>query len=474
MTREHKVIPVILSGGTGSRLWPLSRATHPKPFIKPGTAQSLVQATYLRALSTTAATEILTVTNRELFFYTRDEYISVAGDNCFNSFILEPFPRNSAAAVAMAAQYVQQQHGEDTIMLVLPADHLVTTGDAFNTAVAEAVKLADGGKLVTFGIRPDAPKTGYGYIEASGNEIRQFVEKPGADKARQYLEAGNFFWNSGMFCMCADTIIKEYETHAPNIISKAATCLARATTASGDNWLQREIHGEDFDDMENISIDYAIMEKSARLAMVPCDTGWSDIGSWEELGSLYPEDDTGNHVHGETLLQDVKNCIVYSGHRLVAALGIKDLLIADTSDAVLVAERGREQEIRKVVERLQQLDHDSYKTSPKVYRPWGNYTNLHEDNGFKIKRIEVSPGASLSLQSHQHRSEHWVVVKGTATVVNGEQELTLQENQSTYIPAGARHRLSNLGTESLIIIEVQCGSYLGEDDITRYEDMYGR
>ena len=474
MQQGHAVIPVVLSGGVGSRLWPLSRATHPKPFIKIGAGRSFIQDAYLRALAATAARDTITVTNRELFFYTKDEYAAVGDGSCFNSFILEPFGRNSAPAIAVAAQHIRRRHGNDCIMLAVAADHVITKPDAFQEAMGAAIKLAKANKLVTFGIRPDSAKTGYGYIETRGNEVIRFVEKPDAATAQQYVDAGNFLWNSGMFCMRTGALLEEYAKHAPDIAKNAEACLDNAVIGTGENWLQQEMREEDFAAMENISIDCAIMEKSENLAVVPCDLGWSDIGSWEELGKLYNADSNGNYTNGECLLQETHDCIVHSGQRLVATLGVKDLLIADTADALLVAERGQAQQVRAVVEKLQEMEHESYRSAPTVHRPWGSYTNLHEGPNFKIKRIEVSPGASLSLQSHKHRNEHWVVVRGTARIINGDQELTLQENQSTYIAAGARHRLSNPTQSSLIIVEVQCGSYLGEDDIVRYDDLYGR
>nr|VFK63718.1 MAG: mannose-1-phosphate guanylyltransferase [Candidatus Kentron sp. UNK]VFK70927.1 MAG: mannose-1-phosphate guanylyltransferase [Candidatus Kentron sp. UNK] len=468
--KKTKVLPVILSGGVGSRLWPLSREAHPKPFIRLDDNQSLIQKTYLRAASIDGIEEIVTVTNRALFFYTKDEYDEVALAPILRSFILEPFGRNSAAAIGLAAHYAKSKFGNDCILLVLPADHLVEKQDAFMDAINQAMILASDDKLVTFGIRPDTPKTGYGYIEADGHNVLRFVEKPNLDTAQGYLDSGNYFWNSGMFCMCAGTIIEEMHAHCPKIPSQSNICLENAKTSVGASWLLTEISAQDFEKVEDISIDYAIFERSEKVAVVTCDIGWSDIGSWLEFGQLHPLDENNNHISGEAVLEDAQDCILHSEHRMIAGIGLRDLIIADTSDALLVADKSRVQDVRTIVKKLKTQGHKSYEFSPTVYRPWGNYTVLQEGDGFKLKRIEVKPRASLSLQSHAHRSEHWIVVSGVAKVVNHDQILALRHNQSTYIPIGNKHRLENPGDEMLILIEVQCGNYLEETDIIRYNE----
>jgi mannose-1-phosphate guanylyltransferase len=472
--KNAKLVPIIIAGGVGSRLWPLSRESHPKPFIKLADKQSLIQKSYLRAASLPNVDEIVTVTNRDLFFYTKDEYDALNQQGIKNSFILEPMGRNSAAAIALAAQQIQNQYGSDAIILVLPADHLIEDLAAFEDAVALAVSLASGHKLVTFGIKPNTPKTGYGYIHARGNEVLQFVEKPNLAKAQEYLAAGDYFWNSGMFCMHVGTILQEIEQYCPDIYQQTGICLANAKVSKSDVWVQREIQASDFSAMQNISIDYAVFEKSKQVAVVPCDIGWSDIGSCLEFGQLYAQDAQNNHILGDTVLEDVQNCIIHSEGRLIAGIGLQDVIIVDTSDVTLVIDRARAQDIGKVVKTLKERSHPSYQVFPTVHRPWGNYTVLQEGNGFKLKRIEVKPGEKLSLQSHNFRSEHWVVVSGVAKVINGEQTLELQKNQSTFIPIGNKHRLENIGHELLVLIEVQCGDYLGEDDIIRYEDIYNR
>ncbi len=471
--QQSKIVPIILAGGIGSRLWPLSRENHPKPFIRLDN-QSLIQKTYLRAVSIAGVTEVVTVTNRDLFFYTKDEYNEVQAESVSHAFILEPFGRNSAAAIALAGQYVKEKHGNDAILLILPADQLIDKPDAFKKAVDQAVTLALEGKLLTFGIKPDSPNTGYGYIEAENNSVRRFIEKPHLEQAKEYLAAGHYFWNSGMFCMRTHDILDEMDLHCPAISSGSHHCIKNAKISKGENWIQIEIQGQDFNKIEDISIDYAIFEKSNKVAVVPCDIGWSDIGSWSEFGQLYPSDKDGNHILGETALEAVQNCIIHSEERLVAGIGLNNIIIADTSDAVLVADRRYVQDVRKIVKQLKNREHKSYKHFPTVHRPWGTYTILQEGDGFKLKRIEVKPGAALSLQSHQHRSEHWIVVEGIAKITNGDQITMLEHNQSTYIPVGNKHRLENPGNDLLVLIEVQCGTYLGEDDIVRYEDKYKR
>ena len=468
------VLPVILSGGVGSRLWPLSREAHPKPFIELDDGQSLLQKTYHRASFISKSNDIITVTNRDLFFYTKDEFEEVESDVTQNIFLLEPVGRNSTAAIAVAAQYAVKQYGADCTLLVMPADHLIDDVKAFNHAVSQAENLASQGKLVTFGIKPNSPKTGFGYIEAAGNEVKRFIEKPDYKTAEKYIDNGNFFWNSGMFCMNAGFFLTELSFLAPDIADQSFKCVASAKKTSGSGWKQIEMRQASFEPIRSISVDYAVFEKSKNVAVVPCDIGWSDIGSWTEFGALIPADHQKNNVKGNTALKDTHNCVVQGGERLIATLGVNDLVIADTSDALLIAHKDRIQEIRSIVDELKLRKDQRYKEFPTVHRPWGTYTVLQEGLGFKLKRIEVKPGARLSLQSHKHRSEHWVVVSGTALVTNGDKLVKLEANQSTYIPLGNKHRLENTGAELLVLIEVQCGEYLGEDDIVRYDDVYGR
>lgn len=468
------VLPVILAGGSGSRLWPLSREDHPKPFIQMMDGQSLIQKTFLRATAIDGVQEVLTVTNRDLFFQTKDEFEKLEGNTCFQSFILEPFGRNSSAAIGLAAHYARAKYGEDCLLLVLPADHLIEDLDAFKRAVAQAVALAQTGRLVTFGISPDSPKTGFGYIEAEGTTVLRFVEKPDAQTAQTYLDAGNYYWNAGMFCMAAGAILREMETNCEEIAAQTAVCLAQAEKAEGRGWSQMRVLAANFEPVQNISIDYAVFEKSNKVSVVPCSIGWSDIGSWLEFGELAPGDQNGNHVSGSAILEDVHNSIVYSQDRVVAAVGLQDIVIADTADALLVACKDRVQDVRLIVKHLKDQSHSCYKSFPTVRRPWGNYTVLLEGAGYKLKKIEVKPHESLSLQSHKHRNEHWVVVCGKARVTNGDRIVTLGGNDAVYIPAGNKHRLENIGEDLLVLMEVQCGTYTGEDDIVRYDDHYGR
>jgi mannose-1-phosphate guanylyltransferase len=340
--------------------------------------------------------------------------------------------------------------------------------------VAEATRLARDGRLVTFGIRPAFAETGYGYIEASGNDVTRFVEKPSAEKAREYIAAGNYLWNAGIFCFAAATVLEEMARHCPAILETARTCMREAEAARKDASAPIEPARKCFEQIPENSLDYALMEKSRRVAVVPCDIGWSDIGSWNAIGDLAPADERGNHIEAETVLHDVSGCYIRSEGRMVGAVGVDGLVIIDTRDALLVASRERAQDVRQVYAQLKAKGHDAHKLHQTVHRPWGTYTVLEEGPGFKLKHIEVKPGARLSLQMHRRRSEHWVVVSGVAEVVNGDAELTLKANESTYIPAGHKHRLGNPGTVPLKIIEVQCGDYMGEDDIVRFDDVYGR
>ena len=468
------LIPVILCGGVGARLWPVSRESHPKPFIRLSDGQSLLQKTFLRAAKLPGVKELLVATNRDLFFKTEDEFREVNYTQLPTSFILEPFGRNTAAAIAAAALQIAELHGDDALMLVLPADHLISDQDAFSDAVIAAAALAHQGKLVTFGIQPESPETGYGYIEADGQDVLNFVEKPSLEKAQEYLDSGRFLWNSGMFCFTAGMLIQEMHHHAPDIIRATKTCLEQSRLATGNGFRQLELDSPSFSLVPDNSIDYAVIEKSSDVAVVPCRIGWSDIGSWNALGDLATPNEEGNRIDGEALLCDVTNCYIRSTDRLVGAVGIDNLLIIDTPDALLVADKSRAQDVKRIYAQLKAQGHEAHKLHRTVHRPWGTYTVLEESARFKIKRIEVKPGASLSLQMHHHRSEHWIVVSGMAKVVNGEREMFVRTNESTYIPAGHKHRLENPGVCELVMIEVQSGEYMGEDDIVRFEDVYGR
>ncbi len=473
-----KLIPTILCGGAGSRLWPVSRELHPKPFIRLADGQSLLQKAWLRGAVLADVIETMTVTNRELFFKTEDEYREVSAiptnNALVNRYILEPFGRNTAPAIAAAALQVAATHGEDACLLVLAADHLIADQAAFAQAVASAMQLAAQGKLVTFGIQPDAPETGYGYIEADGNIVKRFVEKPDLKTAQEYVASGRYLWNSGMFCFQAGTMLREMQQHCPAILAATRACIAQSGSAEGARYSQLTLDATLFKQVPDNSIDYAVMEKSHNVAVVPCSIGWSDIGSWTALGDLTTADAQGNRIEGEVILHDVNNCYIQSNQRIVGAVGVKNLVIIDTPDAVLVADRNHAQDVKYLYARLKAEGHEAHKIHATVNRPWGTYTVLEEGPKFKIKRIAVKPGASLSLQMHHHRSEHWIVVSGMARVVNGQQELFVNTNESTYIPAGHKHRLENPGMLPLVMIEVQSGEYLGEDDIVRFEDVYGR
>jgi mannose-1-phosphate guanylyltransferase / mannose-6-phosphate isomerase len=471
------LIPVILSGGSGSRLWPVSREASPKPFMKVGGGESLLRRTFDRARALQGTAEVLTVTNREYLFKTRDEY----GGPKAATFILEPVGRNTAPALAVAALHVAAAHDDDAVMLVLAADHLIQDEAAFAADVATAAALARDGLLVTFGIRPDRPETGFGYIElgpaigaAGGFHANRFVEKPTLDVARGYLAAGNYLWNSGMFCFTAGKLLEALGAHQPELLEAARACWQASTAAASLDSRIVELDARTFGRLADISIDYAVMEKAANVAVVRAGFDWSDIGSWSAIHQAVASDAAGNSVVGEAILVDVSNTYIQSEGRLVAAVGLDNMVIVDTPDALLVADRRRSQDVKKVVEQLRLTQHEVVKVHRTVARPWGTYTVLEEGEGFKIKRIVVKPGQSLSLQMHHHRSEHWVVVNGAAQVTNGDEVMLLKTNESTYIPAGNKHRLENPGQLDLVMIEVQSGDYLGEDDIVRFQDNYGR
>ncbi|AGL83749.1 mannose-1-phosphate guanylyltransferase/mannose-6-phosphate isomerase [Pseudomonas protegens] len=475
------LVPVIICGGSGSRLWPVSRTAHPKPFIELPDGGNLIRKTYSRALALNDVTEVLTITNRDLYFKTLDEYVATAPNYTNLGFVLEPFGRNTAAAVALAAQEVARTHGPDAIMLVLPADHLIDNQAAFAAAVESASQQARDGWLVTFGVKPEYPETGYGYIQkdtdaslVNGFKVKRFVEKPDLDTAKDYLASGEYYWNSGMFCFRAGTLIEEMALCAPDVASAVDLCLAGSGVMQGSSHRSLHLEPESFAKVPDISLDFALMERSNKVATIPCDIGWSDIGSWKAMSELSPADEQGNRIEGEAILHASTNNYVRSQRRLAALVGVENLIIVDTPDALLVAHKDHAQDIKVITAQLKKNGHCSHLDHTTVQRPWGAYTTLEEGTRFKIKRIVVKPQGSLSLQMHHHRSEHWIVVSGMALVVNDQQRFLLNTNESTYIRAGHTHRLQNPGMIDLVLIEVQCGDYLGEDDIVRFEDSYGR
>lgn len=466
----RKIQPVILAGGVGSRLWPLSRQYYPKQLLTLTNSKSLLQTTILRANSLPNVLPPIIVVGEAHRFITKSQVEEL---NLFDdySILLEPVGKNTAPAICGAAAFCKQKTDEDPVLLVLPADHVILEQQNFGQITAKAADLAEKGAVVTFGIKPTCPETGYGYIEQGENgRIASFKEKPDLKTAEEYLEKGNYSWNSGMFGFTVSTFIGEMEEHAPEMLRHMNTAVEKG---SRDGCFYR-FEEQEMTACPSDSIDYALMEKTINGYVVDAELGWSDIGSWKALWDLKDKDPEGNATHGDVLIEDAKNCMIRSESKLVAAVGLEDTLVVETSDAVLVAPLSRSQEVKKVVGKLKKEQRQEYSFHTTVYRPWGSYTVLEEHPRFQIKRITVSPGAKLSLQMHHHRSEHWIVVSGTAKVTNGDEELFIHENQSTYIPAGTKHRLENPGVIPLELIEVQNGSYLGEDDIVRFDDVYGR
>jgi mannose-1-phosphate guanylyltransferase/mannose-6-phosphate isomerase len=470
------LIPVILSGGVGARLWPVSREAYPKPFIRLADGQSLLQKTLARACAHVGASTVVTVTNQEYVYATRDEYRSVQGE-LDPVFLLEPCARNTAPAIALAALYAKQRWGPDAILLILPADHVVDPLPAFQAAVTTAQRLAAEGRIIVFGVKPTRAETAYGYIEcgpaidADAAAVKRFVEKPAPALAEKFAASGTHLWNSGMFCFTARTLLDNLKQHAPELHAAAERCWASTPKQPGD---AIRIDAESFAAVPAISLDYAVMEKASGVAVVRAGFAWSDVGSWNAVSELTPPDAEGNRTVGEAVMIESTDCYVQSADRVVAGVGVHGLLIIDTPDALLVADRNQAQQVRAVTERLKLAGHPAHKIHRTVTRPWGTYTVLEQGPGFKLKRIVVNPGAALSLQMHRRRSEHWVVIAGTAQVINGDREFSVQANESTFVPAGNRHRLVNPGREPLVIIEVQTGDYVEEDDIVRFDDVYGR
>tara|TARA_B110000483_G_scaffold99364_1_gene121838 strand:+ start:2113 stop:3522 length:1410 start_codon:yes stop_codon:yes gene_type:complete len=460
---------VVMAGGSGTRLWPLSRAAHPKQFLSLHGEDTMLQDTFKR-LDGLGVQSSVTICNEEHRFFVAEQLREI---DRLGSIILEPVGRNTAPAIALAA--LSSEDGEDPLLLVLAADHVIQDNAAFTKAVMDAVPLAESGKLVTFGIVAHEPNTGYGYIkrgesQGAGFTVDAFVEKPAIDVAKEYLESGDYFWNSGIFLFKANRYLEELKKHRPDIYE---ACHLSMNEISKDNDFLR-IHKAAFEACPSDSIDYAVMEKTDDAVVVPMDAGWSDIGSWSSLWDISQKDGNGNATHGDVMLHESNNSYIRTDGKLVAAIGIEDLVIVSTKDALVVAHKDSAQDVKLFVDQLKQEERSEWELHREVYRPWGKYDSIDSGERYQAKRITVKPGAKLSVQMHHHRAEHWVVVSGTAKVTNGEKTFILSENESTYIPIGVIHALENPGKVELELIEVQTGSYLGEDDIVRFEDVYGR
>jgi mannose-1-phosphate guanylyltransferase/mannose-6-phosphate isomerase len=462
--------PVILSGGKGTRLWPMSRALYPKQLLCLAGERSMLQETVARVTRPGFAAPTI-ICNDEHRFIVAEQLrgIGIRPERL----VLEPQGRNTAPAAALAALLVAGSEPE-ALLLMMPSDHVVGRPDAFAAAVAEGAAAAAAGALVTFGIQPTRPETGYGYIKATGDgavrPVERFVEKPDLATARSYLAEGGYFWNAGIFLFRADRLLAELERFEPAMV---AACRAAVAGSAADLDFLR-IAAEPFATCPSKSIDYAVMERTERAAVVPVDMAWSDVGAWDALWDLGDKDAAGNRLLGDVIATEARNCYVRSEAGLVAVVGVEDLVVVATDDAVLVAHKDQAQHVKDVVERLEVDGRSEHVTHATVYRPWGCFRRIDHGERHQVKLITVNPGARLSLQMHHHRAEHWVVVQGTARVTRGDDQVLLHENQSTYIPLGVRHRLENPGKLPLVLIEVQSGPYLGEDDIVRFDDTYGR
>src|SRR5580658_2491225 len=470
------LIPVILSGGAGTRLWPLSRELYPKQLLPLTSTHTMLQETVLRLAGLEAAAPLVVCNEAHRFLVA--EQLRQLGVQPVAT-ILEPVGRNTAPAIALAAHAALKRSAgsvaADPVLLVLPADHVIRDVPVFQQAVRDALGAAQSGQLATFGIVPKSPETGYGYIQrgaASGAAYRiaRFVEKPNAARAREFVESGEYFWNSGMFMFHARRYLEELARFAPDM---ARVCEAAFGAARADLDFTR-VDAKTFEACPADSIDYAVMEKTADAVVVPLDAGWSDVGSWSALHEASAADAHGNVTHGDVISEDTHGSYLHAQSRLVATVGLQDHVVVETKDAVLVAPRNRVQDVKKLVQKLKAQGRYEHSLHREVFRPWGSYDSLGNGPRFQVKLLRVKPGATLSLQMHHHRAEHWVVVAGTARITRGDEVFLLEENQSTYIPIGVRHRIENPGKVTVEIIEVQSGSYLGEDDIVRFEDVYGR
>ncbi|PYE16630.1 mannose-1-phosphate guanylyltransferase/mannose-6-phosphate isomerase [Paraburkholderia silvatlantica] len=473
---DVNVYPVVLCGGSGTRLWPMSRGGYPKQYLKLAGEHTLVQQTVLRLADVPGARPPIVITNQDQRFLVADQLHCIGVKP--EAIVLEPARRNTAPAVAAAALLVAEKD-PDALLLVLPSDHVIAHNPAFVKYAVEAALIAKNGSLVTFGIEPTMPHTGYGYIRAgaalASHEcayvVDAFAEKPDLATATRFLSEGGYFWNSGMFMLKASAYLEELARFEPAVRKQIELSLA---AAKRDEDFVR-LDPQAFEASPDISIDYAVMEKTDRAAVIAASgLEWSDIGSWASLADISAKDESGNTLTGDVMTENVEQSYIRSEHRIVAAIGVRDLVIVETADAVLVAHRNESERVKKIVEKLNASGRHESVTHRRVIRPWGTYESIDQGERFQVKRIIVNPGSSLSLQMHHHRAEHWIVVRGTARVYNDGEELLLTENQSTYIPLGAKHRLQNPGMIPLELIEVQSGAYLSEDDIVRFEDNYGR
>lgn len=453
---------VILCGGSGTRLWPISRTLYPKQFVKLFQNESLFQKTVKR--NSNLANSFSVVINQEQYFMGLDQ-IEELKTSKNNTFILEPIGRNTAPAIAIAALATSP----DEILLVVPSDHLIEKQAEYEAAVSKAKELAENNQLVTFGIKPSYAETGYGYIEANGIEVKSFKEKPDGKTAETYVLAGNYYWNSGMFCFKAKVFLEELKAYAPDIYEQSVKAFNQARR---DQAIRIQL--EDMKTIRSESIDYAVMEKSRKVNVVPSDIGWSDLGSFDSLYDALPKDKNGNTESSNTIHLGSKNNLIISDDRLISTIDVEDLMIVDTQDALVIAKKGSTQKVKELVAEVKKKNVEMTNVHTTAHRPWGTYTILEENPGYKVKQITVRPGAKLSLQYHHHRSEHWIVVSGIATVTINDKTFDLKQNESTYIPKEATHRLFNNQKENLVLIEAQVGNYLGEDDIVRIQDDYKR